>query len=759
MLKAEWKRVVPSVFMVGFAVVGFWYIAAVGFAQGSYGGTHRGLDLMDVDIMFIGAHPDDESGMFATFARYIRDEGFKGAVVVLTAGEGGGNATGPELGPALGRIRLEELRRAVSLAGIDSPDFLGYYDFYYSLFAEEADRKWGDGYICDVVRMVRLRRPEVIVSMWPGPGTHGHHQQATRAATIAFDRANDPEFCPEHISEEYLQPFQPLKLYYRSGSVPSVVQVSVSTDDFSRSAYMRYADLKAIALSNYRTQGWDQFRTVPASSADPEVFGLVKSLVPVGEPERHLLEGALLPAGSSPPGVRLTVDLPEYKLRAGSSVTAHVRLVNATFEVMEDVRLAIEVPAGWQVEGESQGPSRLAPGEAAHASFTLTVADGLDALGQGRLWAGYDALFEGRPVRGRNYTWYEVTGPVEVRFQPLFDIANYRVFARETKTEWLIPSLPARLPVTIGQRNTFTVEVMNHGDEPFEARLSFETPPGVSVEGPNTVHVPARSTSEVTFTLTPEAGALPEGRGSAAATITIRAEGAGYDAADTATAYLLPTLVVPKVGQPPVVDGDLSDLRGLAFAEGKVGYVDRWSGRTEGDHDSSADFYVGYDSDFLYVGVRVYDQTVVCNIAPDDIRGHWRSDSVELTIDPTGASADTGTTFKVGIFPCTTESFAARAARDADALQGVIEVTAPGMQVASSRTEDGYIIEAAIPWTAMPHQPGPGDVIGFNVLVYDGDVADAHPGANIEKSRIGWASVIGAQQATPYVWPKVTLGE
>ncbi|HEY7709827.1 MAG TPA: hypothetical protein VIG57_07325, partial [Candidatus Entotheonella sp.] len=67
------------------------------------------------------------------------------------------------------------------------------------------------------------------------------------------------------------------------------------------------------------------------------------------------------------------------------------------------------------------------------------------------------------------------------------------------------------------------------------------------------------------------------------------------------------------------------------------------------------------------------------------------------------------------------------------------------------------IIEIKIPWGDMPSQPVPGSTIGFNVLIYDGDQADASPGANIGESRAGWASVSGAQQAIPYVWPKVML--
>ena len=65
-----------------------------------------------------------------------------------------------------------------------------------------------------MIRHVRLGRPEVIVTMWPGPGTHGQHQMAARAATLAFERAGDPAFCPEQITREFLRPFAPLKLYY-----------------------------------------------------------------------------------------------------------------------------------------------------------------------------------------------------------------------------------------------------------------------------------------------------------------------------------------------------------------------------------------------------------------------------------------------------------------------------------------------------------------------------------------------------------------
>ncbi len=211
---------------------------------------------MDVDILFVGAHPDDDTGILATFARYLLDEGFRGTVVTATGGDGGGNAIGSEAGPSLALIRKEEERRALALVGVDSPSFLALPDFYFTLSAEEAEEKWGKSFVCDVVRHVRLERPEVIVTMWPGPGTHGQHQMAARAATIAFEKAPDSSFCPEHLAREFLRPFTPLKLYYYDRGGPTAVadpdrrhvQVSLSQlrgDQIARRVHVSIAGFRS----------------------------------------------------------------------------------------------------------------------------------------------------------------------------------------------------------------------------------------------------------------------------------------------------------------------------------------------------------------------------------------------------------------------------------------------------------------------------------------------------------------------------------
>jgi len=97
-----------------------------------------------------------------------------------------------------------------------------------------------------------------------------------------------------------------------------------------------------------------------------------------------------------------------------------------------------------------------------------------------------------------------------------------------------------------------------------------------------------------------------------------------------------------------------------------------------------------------------------------------------------------------------------RAARDADANQGPIEETAPTMRLVSRRTPTGYRIQAAIPFRAIGVSFAKTRRLGFNLIVYDGDKADAALGENINKSRIAWAPRPGVQ-GRPEDWGRIDL--
>jgi LmbE family N-acetylglucosaminyl deacetylase len=720
-------------------------------------GSGTGVDLMDVDLMFIGAHPDDDTGVLATLARYLLDEGYKGTVITLTGGEGGGNAIGREAGPALGLIRQEEERRSLAMVGVASPQFIGLQDFYFTLSAEEAQKRWGDTWLCDVVRRVRLERPEVILTMWPGPGTHGAHQMAARAATIAYERAGDPTYCGEQITREFLQPFSPAKLYYYPNDPKGFGTVTIPSGDISRSAARTYADIRAIASSSYRSQGFDRGTRLPAD-ARPEVFLLVRSRVPVSDPETHLLDGALRSAGTSPAGVRLEAVATSSDAALGADLGVEVRFLNLTRATMHKVTLHLNAPSGWTAT--HAGPSTfnaIEAGQDAAARFTLRPGVNVPKGVQARVEAKYDAEWQGQTVSGANPIWLRPVAPVQIAFQPTFDVAGYRAFAKETRTEWVIPSLPARLPLVVGRTGKVLVKVSNRSTEVARGEVTLEGPHGIRLLKPVPVTTQGGGTAEATLDVEVASAALPQGRHAARLPVRVGVKTSTDASADVAEVYLLPSLTAPRVAAAPKIDGDLTDMQ--TFARGEIGPADVWWRQPAKDAaDLSADFYVGYDAKFLYVGAHVRDEQVVCNIAPDDVKAQLRSDAIGITIDPSGTSRDTSTTLQAAAFPCTTAGFVARGFRDADARQGVMEETAPGMQVASKRTADGYDFEAAIPWSAMPSQPKPGDEIGLNIVLYDGDDKDAGVGANISETGLAWAAFEwGGKQALPYLWPRVIL--
>lgn len=260
--------------------------------------------MMKTDLLVVTAHPDDESMMAATMARYA-DQGKVVALVSCTRGEGGGNGTGKESGPALGRVREAELRQCLRILGVRHLYFLNQLDFAYTESVQATLAKWGhDESLRRLVRLVRLLRPDVMCTMDPAPvgGQHGHHQAAGRLATEAFDAAADPKAFPELRRDEGLAPWRVRKLYWSSSA--STATVHIATDGSARGILARsakgksYRDIGWEAASQHRTQGFDRFLTsfakssAPRPPARPNNFLLVKSRIlvnPLGE--KDLFDG------------------------------------------------------------------------------------------------------------------------------------------------------------------------------------------------------------------------------------------------------------------------------------------------------------------------------------------------------------------------------------------------------------------------------------------------------------------------------------
>jgi LmbE family N-acetylglucosaminyl deacetylase len=130
-------------------------------------------------------------------------------------------------------VREIEARQACAKLGIDKVWFLGGKDTA-SQNVLNSLANWGHGQsLEEMVRIVRLTRPEVIITWLPGifiGENHGDHQAAGVLATEAFDLAADTTAFPAQLAgaskrlEPYLEnltPWQPKKLYYFSDAQDS----------------------------------------------------------------------------------------------------------------------------------------------------------------------------------------------------------------------------------------------------------------------------------------------------------------------------------------------------------------------------------------------------------------------------------------------------------------------------------------------------------------------------------------------------------
>ena len=184
-------------------------------------------DRMKADVLLIVAHPDDETGVSAYLAQLL-DQGKRVAAVYLTHGEAGHNNMGRERAKSLGAVREMELRHAMTQLGVQNVWFLEGKDTP-SQDVLQSLGNWGHGATLeDVVRMVRITRPEIILTWLPGifiGEDHGDHQASGVLAVEAFDSAGDPAVFPSQLAQprkinetllEGLQPWQPQKIYFFS---------------------------------------------------------------------------------------------------------------------------------------------------------------------------------------------------------------------------------------------------------------------------------------------------------------------------------------------------------------------------------------------------------------------------------------------------------------------------------------------------------------------------------------------------------------
>jgi hypothetical protein len=195
---------------------------------------------------------------------------------------------------------------------------------------------------------------------------------------------------------------------------------------------------------------------------------------------------------------------------------------------------------------------------------------------------------------------------------------------------------------------------------------------------------------------------------------------------DGAAARIDRATPVPREGLPvweaayllrqPQIDGSLAEwriepyeLRAVVFGE------EFW----EGPKDLGATVFLGWDEESLYLGARITDEAFS---QPGTGAELYLGDSLELQVD-TQLDSDreeaiySDDDWQIGLSP-----------GDFDLLEPEVYVWRPGgtelagVNIASQRLNDGYIVEAAIPWSSIEMEPTQVGAIGLALNVSDNDV-------------------------------------
>jgi uncharacterized repeat protein (TIGR01451 family) len=539
--------------------------------------------------------------------------------------------------------------------------------------------------------------------------------------------------------------------------------------------------------------------------------------------DNGILYGASLPdPGGLPLGTLEYLTFSRFYNVAGDpfNVTLHAKSGSGTLPAGS---VSLTVPSGWTVDSATKPIGPISSSSESTVTFTVTPAanagTGLNKI---------SALLTSGSATGYTDNLMQIVPPTEGRFHRFGNWAEY--------DQWVTQRVPeagqlgrseAVASMASGETISFSVDVHNWSDVPQSGTVTLTVPSGFAADATSKPYGPLASGADtsVAFTLTNTVTTLATSNTTNGQTYSVGIATSysmpSGSASDDLTVSLVPATTIPHAAAAPTLDGaeGTGEYTGPALDLGTS-----WQGApcappgvncgSTGAVGGPTSTYakVAWRNDALYLFIHVRDDYQSYASKPEECFAHWLNDSVEILLDPRGNSSqnlrDTGTTFKLGIFPFTNDpanynGLGANALcweRDADNHQGFsvgpLAATvknppnAPGVQVVSTAVwvgdnqtttphsygaAGGYNLEVKIPLADLPAAVGPTDTpptgsaatnvadplhMGLNITPYDADNSAA-PGTTtlrrgdlvsmLASTRLAW-SAYGSVQSDPWRW-------
>jgi LmbE family N-acetylglucosaminyl deacetylase len=672
---------------------------------------------MKIHVMGEWAHPDDDTSIIGPCGVWHERYGIRCGIIMITRGEGGGNAVAQERGPALGLRRENEDRVAHYRSGTVDIFNLDYVDFFYNQSAALSRFFWEhDELLRRVTRIIRMTQPDVYIGFTPTfAAGHGHHQEAGRYIWEGVLAAADPTMFPEQLTGPNALDTWQVKKVISGGSTAGTGGTTTAANcttgfvpaaanlDTVVGVWTGYPSPYLWPPGNVQGQPagsakiWEQVhiegaaayptqsRVMSKATASPNCrrFGMTQAFVPfqpnvnpdgtanplAGRDDAILFGATVADPGGLPAGTLERITFSRFYNVPGESfqTTVHVRSGAGTLPAGT---VALTVPSGWTVEpAKAIGP--IADTAESTATFTVTPSESATVNTNHKI----SALLTTGGKSGYTDNVVRVVPPVEGRFRRWGKWGEYDRWLEDTAPQASrLGRSAAAQPIGVGETVTVPVGVHNWSTATQNGTVSVTLPATITADASSKPYGPLAPGGDatVTFTLTSTDTSLPANQNVNVPIETTFSSPAGSGSEPLALS-LVPTTTIAQATAAPALDGaesageypgpalDLSRIwQGAGNCPPASFGVDCGSapGSTPGDPNSTYARVTWHD-DALYFFVHVRDEFQSYAVTPEECIGHWLADSVEILIDPRGngsaTNMDTATAFKLGVFPFTND--------------------------------------------------------------------------------------------------------
>jgi LmbE family N-acetylglucosaminyl deacetylase len=650
-----------------------------------------------INVMGEWAHPDDDTSIIGPCGVWHQRYGVRCGIIQVTRGEGGGNAVGTEIGPALGLRRENEDRVAHFRSGTYDLFYLDKVDFFYNQSAPLTQYFWNhDDALRRIVRIIRTTQPDIYIGFTPTLNAgHGNHQQSGRFIWEGMKAAADPDMFPDQLTGPHaLSTWQVKKIF--SGGATAGTGGTNGADcttgfvpsglDNVAGAWLGYDSPFAWPPNNLQQQtgakSWAQVHNEGRSAyptqsrvmymdlAGPSCsrFGMTDNFVPfqpnvnangsanaLAGKDDAILYGATKPdPGGLPLGTLEYLTFSRFYNAPGTPFEATVHLQSGG-AALPSGSVALTVPQGWTVDAAK---SVGAVNSANETTVTFNVTPAADAA----VNTNYriSALYTSGSAKGYTDQVMRVVSAVEGRFQRWGKWADY--------DEWLTGTAPAANRLgrsdavqTTGVGETFTLPVVVHNwsGQPQSGAVSLTLPSGVTADATSKPYGPlapgadttvnfsvTNSFTNATLPITGAPGSAQSTNVNVHITTTYNNGGSG---SEDLTLGIVPKTTVPAAAAAPALDGAASagEYTGEALDIGRKwepggstrdcapAGVDCGSSGAVGSPTSTY-AKVTRSGENLYFFIHIRDDYQSYAITPAECVAHWLADSVEILIDPRG---------------------------------------------------------------------------------------------------------------------------